>query len=135
MRSVFFIFYSALAQHPATKKLYPTKRPPDRQKKVSWSILVQVNGRLIGSELFNISTWGDAIKKGCISAQGLLSSRDLCESKWAASVKVHAPPSMRSTPSPLSFRRFCSPKAVRCTKALMTGGEQLRISPVLGVAN
>lgn len=76
----------------------------------SRSILVQVNGRLIGSELFNISTLGGAVKKGYISAQGLYSPRDLCKSKWAASVKVHAPPFMRSTSSPSSFLCSCSPR-------------------------
>lgn len=106
-----------------------------KKKRVSRNILVQVNGRLIGSELFNISTWGGAVKKGYISGQGLLSSRDLCKSKWAASVKVHVPPFMRSTPSPSSSLRSCSPKAVWRTKALVTGGEQLWISPVLEVAN
>lgn len=79
-----------------------------KRKVSSLSILVQVNGRLIGSELFNISTSGGAVKKGYISAQGLYSSRDLCKSKWAASVKVHVPPFMRSTLSPSSFLRSCS---------------------------
>ncbi len=48
---------------------------------VARRLYVQENGGLIGTELFSISTGGDAVKKGYISMEGLFSSRDLCKSK------------------------------------------------------
>lgn len=48
---------------------------------VARRLYVQANGGLIGTELFSISTGGDAVKKGYISMEGLFSSRDLCKSK------------------------------------------------------
>lgn len=84
-----------------------------KSSSVSRRISVQANCRLIDTELFSISTWGDAVKKGYISMEGLLSSQDLCKSKWAASLKVHMEPLAYNISSPSSFAMLIEGHAVR----------------------
>lgn len=52
-----------------------------KSSNVARRLYVQANGRLIGPELFSISTGGDAVKKSYISMEGLFSSWDLCKRK------------------------------------------------------
>lgn len=50
-----------------------------KSSNVARRLNVQTNGRLIVTELFSISTGGEAVKKSYISVEGLFSSRDLCK--------------------------------------------------------
>lgn len=49
--------------------------------------------------------------------EGLLSSRDLCKSKWAASLKVQMDPFMYNISSPPSFAVLIEGRAVRSASA------------------
>lgn len=75
-----------------------------KSRNVARRLYVQTNGRLIGSELFSISTRGDAVKKHYISVEGLFSSWDLCKHKNGLHSEVQVNPFMYniSSPSPLA---------------------------------